>query len=120
MALINIRYVEEICILDLPKDIFYRKNINLLKNTIKDILSQDRKTIILNMEKVSRINNTGLTALLDIDKISIYNDTNIKLFNIQPQTEEMLHLTRLNKILNICKNADDFCEQINNAGVLIA
>ncbi len=104
---INSRNIGDICVLDLPKDIFMNQNVAVLRQCIVSKIEQGYKGVYLNFKDIAKIDGIGLGALLSFQKMSLYNKVSIKIFGMQPNVAQMMLQTRLNKVLDICQPEED-------------
>lgn len=108
----NLRKIGEFCIIDLPNNSFLKENLNQLKSSIDDIIDQGFKHILLNMTQIAKIDGLGLGALINLQKIALFNEVNLRLYSLHPYVAEIIFQTRLNRILDICQTEDnDLCEE---------
>ena len=118
---VNFRKIGEFCIVDLPNNAFLKENIDELKSVINEIIDQGSQHILLNMVEIARIDSIGLGTLINLQKVALYNEVNLRLYNLQPYVAEMLFQTRLNRVLDICQTEDkDLCEEALKDDILIA
>lgn len=109
---VKLRKIGEFCIIDLAHDSFLKENISLLKDTVSEVIDQGFIHILLNMTNIAKIDGTGLGTLINLQKIALYNETNIRLYSLQPYVAEMMFQTRLNRVIDICQSEDkDLCEE---------
>lgn len=98
---------EDYCIVDLPKDVFEKENINELKSLMEELTEDGCKTFLLNMGQLSKINDVGLGMILGLYKFSFYHEINIRLYNLQSYVSQLIFQTRLNIIFDICQSDDE-------------
>jgi anti-anti-sigma factor len=104
---------EECCVIDLPKNVFEKENIEALKNLMEELTEDGCKTFLLNMGQLSKINDVGLGMILGLYKFSFYHEVSIKLYNLQSYVSQMIFQTRLNIIFDICQTDDECLEKLN-------
>jgi len=104
---INLRKIGELCIIDLPQNIFSQNNSVELKNVVNNLIDDGYLNILLNMANIAKIDGTGLGVLLNLQKTALYNEINIRLYGLQPYVAQIMFQTRLNKIFDICQNEDN-------------
>ena len=97
---------DDYCIIDLPKNIFEKANLDTLKTLMEELTEDGCKTFLLNMGQLSKINDIGLSMILGLYKFSFYHEICIRLYNLQSQVSQLIFQTRLNIIFDICL-ADD-------------
>ena len=118
---ISRRIIGDYTIVDLPEDIFVEENIFKFKKFISEIIEDGHLNLLLNMNKVTKIDGPGLAALIGLQKVAFYNEAKIRLYGLQPYVAQLMYITRLNRILDICKAEDeDLCEEVLSDMVMIA
>lgn len=108
------------CIINLPKDVFNKENIDILKNLIEELKDDGCKTFLLNMGQLSKINDVGLGMILGLYKFSFYHEINIRLYNLQHYVSQLIFQTRLNIIFDICECDDEILTKIDSKVALVA
>lgn len=111
---------DDYCIIDLPKDVFEKENIDILKNLMEELIDDGCKTFLLNMGQLSKINDVGLGMLLGLYKFSFYHEISIRLYNLQSYVAQMIFQTRLNIIFDICNGEDEIIAGDEQKTALIA
>lgn len=104
---------DDYCVIDLPKDVFEKENIEKLKALMEKLIDEGSKTFLLNMGQISKINDTGLSMLLGLYKFSFYHEISIRLYNLQSYVSQIIFQTRLNIIFDICLADDDLFKTDN-------
>ncbi len=102
-----LRKIGEFYIIDVPKDTFSKNKIDDLKKFISEIIDQGALNILLNMTEIEKIDGVGLGTLLNLQKLALFNEINIRLYGLQPYVMQMLFQTRLNRVLDICQAEDE-------------
>jgi len=108
------------CIINLPKDVFNKENIDILKNLIEELKDDGCKTFLLNMGQISKINDVGLGMILGLYKFSFYHEINIRLYNLQHYVSQIIFQTRLNIIFDICECDDEILTKVDSKVALVA
>ncbi len=72
-----------------------------LKEASKDILENDSKKMILNLDRVDFINSSGLGALVSILKEVRNSQGSMRLSNLAPYVKEIFDITQLTNIFDI-------------------
>lgn len=108
------------CVINLPKNVFKKENIALLKRIIEDLSEEGFKTFLLNMEQITKIDDNGLGMLLGLYKFSFYHEINIRLYKLQSYVSQLIFQTRLNIIFDICDKDDEILKEKDIKSKLIA
>lgn len=111
---------DDYCIIDLPKDVFKKENIDVLKNLMEELIDDGCKTFLLNMGQLSKINDVGLGMILGLYKFSFYHEISIRLYNLQSYVSQLIFQTRLNIIFDICLADDELLAKKESKAALIA
>lgn len=104
---IKIRQKGIYSIIDLPEDILSGSLGNSIKELVNILIEKNVNNILINCEKIHKIDSLGLGALLSIQKICLFNGSAVKVFNLQPQVSELLYQTRLNRLIDIYLNEEE-------------
>ena len=72
-----------------------------LKEASKNVLNNESKKVILNLDKVDFINSSGLGALVSILKEVRNSQGSMKLTNLAPYVKEIFDITQLTNIFEI-------------------
>ncbi|MEW5819534.1 MAG: STAS domain-containing protein [Cyanobacteriota bacterium] len=94
-------------IIDLPEDILGGSLGTSIKELVSILIEKNVDNILINCEKINKIDSLGLGALLSIQKICLFNGSTVKVFNLQPQVAELLYQTRMNRLIEICLNEEE-------------
>lgn len=115
---INQRKIGDFCFLDLPADVFSKTKIEFLKSAVEDILEEGFTNLMFNMSQICKIDGTAIGILLNVQKSVLFNNANMRLYNLQPYVANILYQTRMNKIFEIVEinneMIDDFA-LLNNS-----
>jgi anti-sigma B factor antagonist len=90
-----VRQSGDIAIVDLSGRITLGEASGLVRSTIKDILKDGRKNILLNLENVTYIDSAGLGELVGSYASVTSAGGAIKLLNAQGKVTEVLAVTKL-------------------------
>ena len=72
-----------------------------LKEASKDVLSNNTKKMVLNLDRVDFINSSGLGTLVSILKEVRNSQGTMKLTNLAPYVKEIFDITQLSNIFDI-------------------
>jgi len=90
-----VRHTGDVAIVDVSGRITLGEGSGLVRNTIKDILKEGRKSILLNMQNVTYIDSAGLGELVGAYASVTHAGGRIKLLNPQGKVTEVLAVTKL-------------------------
>ncbi|MBZ5586125.1 MAG: STAS domain-containing protein [Acidobacteriia bacterium] len=90
-----VRQAGNIAVVDLSGRITLGDGSGLVRNTIKDLLNQGRKDILLNLQEVTYMDSAGLGELVGAYASVTNAGGRIKLLNAQGRVSEVLTITKL-------------------------
>lgn len=74
---------------------------NTLKDRVRERLSQQRRSLVLNLEEVNFLNSSGLGALVSILKDVRSLGGQLVLCSLAPYIKEIFHITQLSNVFEI-------------------
>ena len=92
---INIRETAEAVILDLSGRITLGEPLAELRDSIREALADDRKSILLNLADVSYIDSSGLGQLISSYATTTSRGGQMKLLNLQKRVNDLMQVTKL-------------------------
>jgi anti-sigma B factor antagonist len=101
---IGTRKVEGVSIVDISGQITLGQEIGLLRNTVRDLVAQGEKRIILNLAEVSYIDSSGLGELISSYTTVRNNGGQLKLMNLTKKVHDLLLVTKLYTIFDVKEN----------------
>jgi len=101
---IKLRDVYDVTILDLSGDITIGKGDVELRKEIADLVTQDRKKILLNMKKVQFIDSSGIGEIVRSITTVQKNDGQLKLLNLESKVRDLFTITRLITVFESFEN----------------
>jgi anti-sigma B factor antagonist len=103
----NVRVIGETAIIGCEGRLVAGEEVQRLKDAV--LCHQDSRTVILDMGKLEMIDGSGLGLLAFIAGWTRVVGTEVKLVNPTRRVREVLHLTKLDSVLEVCP-ADDFSQ----------
>jgi len=76
--------------ISLHKDIFMRNHVNELVNEVKALIENGCTTLDIDFKEIENIDIIGFGILRTVQKISITNNVEIKLFNVKENVQKVL------------------------------
>jgi anti-sigma B factor antagonist len=102
MALqIDTREVAHVTILDISGRIILGDELDDLRTAIRDLLSQDKKKIILNLAGVDYIDSSGVGELVGAYTTVRNAGGELKLLNLTQKVQDVLHITKLYTVFDV-------------------
>ncbi len=78
-------------------------NANAFRDWVRDGLTNGEKNIEIDLSEATFLDSCGLGALVALQKTARSRKGTLRLRNPQPQVQQLLGLTRLDKIFEVCK-----------------
>jgi anti-sigma B factor antagonist len=91
----NIRQVGDVAIVDLSGRITLGDGAGIVRETVKDILKEGQKKLVLNLGDVSYIDSSGLGELVGAYATGANQGAQIKLLNVQKKVQDLIQITKL-------------------------
>ena len=91
----NIRQVGDVVIADLSGRIALGDGSGIVRETVKDLLKEGQRKILLNLGDVTYIDSAGLGELVGAYATVTNQSGQIKLLNVQKKVDDLLQLTKL-------------------------
>ncbi len=101
---INVRESGNVVILDLDGRITIGEEASSLRDTIKETIDGGQKNILLNLEKVSYIDSTGLGQFVGSYATVTSRGGQLKLVNLQKKLQELMQITKLVTVFDTFTN----------------
>jgi anti-sigma B factor antagonist len=101
------RFLGSVVCLDVQGRIVAADGDDRLKETVSHLLFENHGKIILNLEEVSQIDTSGLSALVSIRQAVQRAEGEIKLVNLPPRVHSLLVLTRLITLFEVVDSEAD-------------
>jgi anti-sigma B factor antagonist len=98
---IEMRTVGDIRILDCSGKITLGEGTMTVRNTVRDILKNNGKKIIVNLADVSYIDSSGIGELVSTYTTVTNNGGQLKLLNLTKKIQELLAITKLLTVFQV-------------------
>src|SRR5579884_2991298 len=92
---IDIREMPNATILDLEGRLTLGESLVNLRDAIREVLTADRKNIVLNLAGVTYIDSSGLGQLVGSFATVANNGGQLKLLNLQKRVQDLMQVTKL-------------------------
>ncbi len=79
-------------------------NATAFRDAVREGLSNGEKNIEIDLSRAAFLDSSGLGALVALHKTARGRQGNLRLRNPQPQVQQILELTRMNRIFEVCKD----------------
>jgi anti-sigma B factor antagonist len=93
--------IEGVSVLQLFGRVTLGEESNLLRTKLKDLLSQGKTRLVLDLAEVTYIDSAGLGALVAGYTSAQNQGANLKLANLTKRFNEQLHITKLVTVFDV-------------------
>jgi anti-sigma B factor antagonist len=100
------REKDDIVVLDLSGKIMGGDDFDLFNGTIKNLVSEGKIDILLNMSKVKWINSTGLGLMVSAYTSLVKNGGRMKICEMSDRIDNILHVTQLGLVFEHYEDED--------------
>lgn len=108
---IRVRYVEDVVILDMEGRMTIGEGSVVLRNTIRSLLHEERKNILLNLAGVTYVDNSGVGELVSSFTVVRGTGGQFKFLNLP---EKIRALFRIVKLLDIFESFTDEADALDS------
>ena len=98
---LTIREVDHVTVVDIHGRIVLGDEIGALRDTVRDLVSQGKKRIILNLANVDYIDSSGVGELVGSFTSVRNGGGELKLLNLTPKVNDILNVTKLYTVFDI-------------------
>ena len=105
----NIRRVGDVAIVDLSGRITLGDGAGIVRETVKELLKEGQKNLLLNLGDVSDIDSSGLGELVSAYATGANQGAQIKLLNVQKRVHDLIQLTKLYTVFESFTSETDAC-----------
>jgi len=97
----KVRNIGKVSVLDLSGKITIGEGDVILREEVNKLLETDRKSILLNLDKVSYMDSAGIGELVACFKRASEAGARLKLLNPSGRVSDLLSLTKLQQVFEI-------------------
>jgi anti-sigma B factor antagonist len=97
----KVRSIGKVSILDLSGKITIGEGDVILREEVNKLLETDRKSILLNLDKVTYMDSAGIGELVACFKRASESGAKLKLLNPSGRVSDLLSLTKLQQVFEI-------------------
>jgi anti-sigma B factor antagonist len=98
------RTVGDVIILDISGKITLGEGTMTVRNTVRDLLNNKEKKIILNLADVNYIDSSGIGELVSTYTTVTNGGGQLKLLNLTKKIQELLAITKLLTVFHVFEN----------------
>jgi len=100
----KVRNIGKVTVLDLAGKITIGEGDVVLREEVNKLLESDRKSILLNLDKVTYMDSAGIGELVACYKRAAESGARLKLLNPSGRVSDLLSLTKLQQVFEIYKD----------------
>ena len=115
---IGVRHAEDVSIIDIEGRLVAGVGANQLRDLMDQLVLRRGGKILLNLEKVSRIDSSGVGELVASIKRAERAGYQVKLLSIAPQVRHVLDLARILPLLDFAENEAEALEDFQGGPYL--
>jgi len=97
----KLRNIGKVAVLDIAGKITIGEGDVILREEVNKLLESDRKSILLNLDKVTYMDSAGIGELVACFKRSSEAGARLKLLNPSGRVSDLLSLTKLQQVFEI-------------------
>jgi anti-sigma B factor antagonist len=101
------REVEGVTVLALDGRIVLGEETNKLRESVKNLVSEGKKNVVLDMKNVTMIDSSGLGALVAAYSSAKSGGASVRLCNLGAHFNELLQITKLLTVFEVAKTEED-------------
>ena len=101
---IEARTIGDVTLLDCSGKITLGEGTMAVRNTVRDVLKNNGKKIILNLADVNYIDSSGIGELVSTNTTVTNNGGQLKLLNLTKKIQELLAITKLLTVFQVFEN----------------
>ncbi|HXY51090.1 MAG TPA: STAS domain-containing protein [Terriglobales bacterium] len=95
------RQVDGVTIVDLSGRITLGDGSNILRDTVRDLLSKGNKKMVLNLKDVNYVDSSGIGELVKAHTTSKEHGGELKLLNVPKRIHDLLQITKLHTLFDM-------------------
>ena len=95
------RQVRDVTILDISGRITLGDGTALLRDTTRDLISQGKKNLVLNLNQVPHIDSSGIAELVSAFVAARREGGDVKLLNLTNRVRETVEIVKLGSIFEL-------------------
>ncbi len=103
---LNTRHVGDVCVVDVVGDLTLGDRAKALRETIRDLLKQDQKRILLNLSGTAYIDSAGISELVASLTTVANAGGKLKLLKPSKRVSDLLRITKIHSVFEIHDDED--------------
>ena len=98
---LNTRQVGDVSVVDVSGRITLGEGSSALRDTLRDLMAQNNKKILLNLSEVSYIDSSGIGELVSGFTTVANSGGNLKLLGLTKRVKDLLQITKLYTVFDV-------------------
>ncbi|MCU1329198.1 MAG: anti-sigma-factor antagonist [Bryobacterales bacterium] len=98
---LNTRQVGDVSVVDVSGRITLGEGSSALRDTLRDLMAQNNKKILLNLSEVSYIDSSGIGELVSGFTTVTNSGGNLKLLGLTKRVKDLLQITKLYTVFDV-------------------
>jgi anti-sigma B factor antagonist len=98
---ISTRQVEDVTVVDIAGRIILGEETSALRKTVRELIAEGKKKIVLNLAQVHYIDSSGVGELVSSYTAVRHEGGELKLLNLTKKVHDLLQVTKLYTIFDI-------------------
>jgi len=111
------RTFDDVTVLDLQGKLTLGDGDELLRDKVNSLIQQDRKKIVLNLDKVPYIDSAGLGEVVRTFTTVTRHGGSLKLLHLTKRIQDLLSITKLLTVFETFDSENDAVKSFSKAGV---
>jgi anti-sigma B factor antagonist len=112
----NVRQVRGVTVVELSGRMTLSDGDMQLHGLVRDLLKQGQKNILLNLRDVTYLDSSGVGELFGCFTTVRGQGGSLKISNPNERVQNLLHLTKLNTVIELLENESAAVQSFSNAG----
>ena len=104
-----------VAVLALDGRIVLGEETNKLRESVKNLISQGKKNVVIDMQNVTMIDSSGLGALVAAYSSAKSGGASVRLCNLGAHFNQLLQITKLLTVFEVFKTQDDAVRSFSKA-----
>jgi anti-sigma B factor antagonist len=99
--------INDVTVIELDGNMIGGPDASALNDYLHEIITKDKKNVVIDLKSVSFINSSGLGMLIGSMTTMRNSGGELKLANASKKIENLLEMTKLHKVFDIHKNVNE-------------
>jgi len=111
------REINGVTVVELDGRVVLGEETNKLRETVKSLVSQGKKKIVLDVKNVTMIDSSGLGALVAAYSSAKSAGATLRLSNLGAHFNQLLQITKLLTVFEVSKTQEEAVNALSNSQV---